>query len=94
MYTWCIHGIVCRDLIKYTVIYGVRIRFWPTRVVYEKGEVVIPSRRAAGVVLFAGSLKKKGRRQRLLREYITHEARKWHLSDYPFQQRFSIALKR
>jgi hypothetical protein len=28
--TVCIYGFFCSDLIKYTVIYGVYIRFWPT----------------------------------------------------------------
>ena len=30
IYIRCIYGIFCRDFIKYTVIYGVYIRFWPT----------------------------------------------------------------
>jgi hypothetical protein len=30
IYIRCIYGILCRDVIKYTVINGVYIRFWPT----------------------------------------------------------------
>ena len=30
MYIWCIYGIFGREITKYTVIYGVHIRFWPT----------------------------------------------------------------
>jgi hypothetical protein len=26
---WCIHGILGREITKYTVIYGAYIRFWP-----------------------------------------------------------------
>jgi hypothetical protein len=34
-YTASIYGAICRDFIKYTVIYGVYKRFWPTlRIVY------------------------------------------------------------
>ena len=28
---WCIYGIFCREITKYTVIYGLYIRFWPTQ---------------------------------------------------------------
>ena len=30
IYIRCIYGIFGREIIKYTVIYGVYIRFWPT----------------------------------------------------------------
>ena len=30
IYIRCIYGIFCREFTKYTVIYGVYIRFWPT----------------------------------------------------------------
>ena len=29
-YIGCIYGIIGREITKYTVIYGVYIRFWPT----------------------------------------------------------------
>jgi hypothetical protein len=35
IYLRCIYGIFCRDVIKYTVIYGVYILFWPTLVMYH-----------------------------------------------------------
>ena len=30
IYIWFLYGIFGREFIKYTVIYGVYIRFWPT----------------------------------------------------------------
>ena len=30
IYIWCVYGIFGRKNTKYTVIYGVYIRFWPT----------------------------------------------------------------
>ena len=34
MYIRCIYGIFGREIIKYTVIYGVYIRFWPTLAIH------------------------------------------------------------
>ena len=33
IYIRCIYGIFGREIIKYTVIYGVYIQFWPTLVI-------------------------------------------------------------
>jgi len=33
-YIWCIYGIFGRGITKYTVVYGVYIRFWPTLVIH------------------------------------------------------------
>ena len=30
IYSWCVYGIFGREIVEYTVIYGVYIRFWPT----------------------------------------------------------------
>ena len=30
IYIWCVYGFFGREITRYTVIYGVYIRFWPT----------------------------------------------------------------
>jgi len=39
-HTPCMHGIFDREITKFTVIYGVYIRFWPTRHVMHSGHFV------------------------------------------------------
>ena len=34
LYIWCIYGVFGRETTKYTVIYGVYIRFWPALHIY------------------------------------------------------------
>ena len=41
MYIRCIYGIFGRELIKYTVIYGVYIRFWPTLHMRQVGDLLV-----------------------------------------------------
>jgi len=36
IYIRCIYGIFSREIIKYTVKYGVYIRFWPTLIMNDK----------------------------------------------------------
>ena len=38
IYIQCIYGVFGREIIKYTVIYGVYIRFWPTLVMCRVGQ--------------------------------------------------------
>ena len=46
IYIRCIYGIFSRRFFKYTVIYGVYIRFWPTllvtKIILNVSEVVLP----------------------------------------------------
>ena len=41
---WCIHGILGREITKYTVVYGVYVRFWPTLLMQLGVQISKPTR--------------------------------------------------
>ena len=44
IHTRCIHGILGREITKYTVVYGVYVRFWPTLLMQLGVQISKPTR--------------------------------------------------